>query len=59
MLKEMLSLIYYKFRCSSYNATYYGKTKCHFKVRFSEHMGVSAGTGKKYLPKILLSVIIC
>ena len=44
--KEMRSLICYKFQCSSYNATYYGKTKRHSKVRVSEHMGVSARTGK-------------
>ena len=44
--KEMRSLLCYKFQCSSCNATYYGKTKRHFKVRVSEHMGVSARTGK-------------
>ena len=42
----MRSLLYYKFQCSSCNATYYGKTKRHFKVRVSEHMGVSACTDK-------------
>ena len=42
----MRSLLCYKFQCSSCNATYYGKTKRHFKVRVSEHMGVSARTGK-------------
>ena len=42
----MPSLFCYKFQCSSCNATYYGKTKRHFKVRASEHMGVSAPTGK-------------
>ena len=42
----MRSLLCYKFQCSSCNATYFGKTKRHFKVRFSEHMGVSARTGK-------------
>ena len=42
----MRSLLYYKFQCSSCNATYYGKTKRHFKVRFSEHMEVSARTSK-------------
>ena len=36
----------YKFQCSCCNATYYGKTKLHFKVRVSQHMGVSARTGK-------------
>ena len=35
-----------KFQCSSCNATYYGKTKRHFKVRVSGHVGVSARTGK-------------
>ena len=42
----MRSLLCYKFQCSSCNATYYGKTKRHLKVRVSEHMGVSACTGK-------------
>ena len=35
----MRSLLCYKFQCSSCNATYYGKTKRHFKVRVSKHMG--------------------
>ena len=43
--KEICSVLCYKFQCS-YNATYYGKTKSHFKVCVSEHMGVSACTGK-------------
>ena len=42
----MRSLLCYKFRCSSCNAAYYGKTKRHFNVLVSEHMGVSARTGK-------------
>ena len=42
----MRSLLCYKFQCSSCNATYYGKTKRHFKVHVSEHMGVSTRTGK-------------
>ena len=44
--KEMCFLLCYKLQCSSCNATYYGKIKRHFKVRVSEHMGVSARTGK-------------
>ena len=44
--KEMCSLLCCKFHCSSCNATYYGKTKHHFKVHASENMGVSAHTGK-------------
>ena len=42
----MGSLLCYKFQCSSCNATYYGETKRYFKVRVSEHMGVSPRTGK-------------
>ena len=29
------------------NASYYGKTKRHFKVRMCEYLGVSALTGKR------------
>ena len=39
--------IVYKFRFGCFNATYYGKTMGHFKVRMSEHLGVSALTGKR------------
>ena len=39
--------IVYKFQCGSCNATYYGKTKPHFKVRMCEHLGTSALTGKR------------
>ena len=38
--------IVYKFQCGSCNATYYGKTKRHLKVRMCEHLGISALTGK-------------
>ena len=36
----------YKYKCSDCNATYIGKTKRHSKTRFSEHLGISALTGK-------------
>ena len=39
--------IVYKFQCGSCNATYYGKTKHHFKVRMCEHLGISALSGKR------------
>ena len=39
--------IVYKFQCGSCNATYYGKTKPHFKVRMSEHLEISALIGKR------------
>ena len=38
----LLSRFVYKFQCGSCNATYYGKTKHHFKVRMCEHLGISA-----------------
>ena len=43
----LYSSIVYKFQCGSSNATYYGKTKRHFKVRMCEHLGISALTGKR------------
>ena len=42
----MCSSLCYKFQCSFYNTTYYGKTKRHSKVPVSQHMGISARTGK-------------
>ena len=36
----------YNFTCGSCNASYHGKTFRHFKVRVSEHQGVSPRTGK-------------
>ena len=44
--KTLLSGVVYKFSCGGCNATYIDKTKRHFKKRVSEHMGVSALTGK-------------
>ena len=39
--------IVYKFQCGSCNATYYGKTKRHIKVRMCEQLAISALTGKR------------
>ena len=39
--------IVYKFQCGGCNATYYGKTKRHFKVRICEHFGISEITRKR------------
>ena len=44
--KLLRSGIIYKFQCSGCNATYYGKTIRHLKVRASEHFGISPLTGK-------------
>ena len=43
----LCSGIVYIFNCGGCNATYYGKTKHHFKVRMCEQLGVSALTGKR------------
>ena len=37
----------YKFQHSGCNATYYGKTEHHVKVRMCEHLGISALTGRR------------
>ena len=58
ILKELRSLLCYKSQCSSCNATYCGKTKCHFKVPVSEHMRVSARTGKYIAFLTLLQVSV-
>ena len=43
----LLSGRVYKYKCGGCNATYYGKTKRHSKVRTCEHLGISHLTGKK------------
>ena len=44
--KGLLTNVVYKCLCRNCNFTYYGKTIRHLKVRASEHMGVSALSGK-------------
>ena len=39
--------IVYKFKCGGCNSSYIGESIRHAKTRFSEHMGISALTGKK------------
>ena len=43
----LCSGIVYKFQCGSCRATYYDKTKHHFKVRKCKHLGIFALTGKR------------
>ena len=43
----LLSGLVYRYKCGGCNATYYGKTKHHFKVRICEHLDISHLTGKK------------
>ena len=45
--KMLLSGLAYQYKCGGYNATYYGKTKRHFKVRICEHLGISHLSDKK------------
>ena len=45
--KMFLSGVVYQFKCGGCNATYYGKTKRHFKVRICKHLGISHLADKK------------
>ena len=40
------SHIIYHFKCPSCNAGYVGETRVHFKVRSSQHLGISEWTGR-------------
>ena len=55
--KIFLSGLIYKYKCGGCNATYYGKTKCHFKFRICENLGISHLTGKKEKIENKLTVI--
>ena len=46
VLETLQSNLIYKFLCGSCTACYIGKTYRNFKVRVSEHQGVSPRTGK-------------
>ena len=57
------SNIVYKFTCGRCNATYYGETCCHFKVRVGEHSGISPLMNKRSKSKKLTAnkghMLIC
>ena len=59
----LLSGIVHKFHRDSWKATYYDKTKRHFKVRMCEHFRISALTGKRvkgdYDPAIKEHLLVC
>ena len=42
----LLSGLAYNYKCDGWNATYYGKAKCHFKVRICEHLILTRLTKK-------------
>ena len=50
------SSLIYKFSCGSCTASYTGKTYRHFKVRVSEHQGVSPRTSKPVKGTLFTSV---
>ena len=43
---KLSSHIVYKFMCSCYNATHYGKAQQHFFVRACGHLSITPLTGK-------------
>ena len=45
--KMLPSGLVYQYKCGGCNATYYGNTKRHFKVRICEHLGISHFTEKR------------
>ena len=44
--KKVYSFLVYRYTCSSYSVTYYGKAYCHFFNRAVEHISVSNLTEK-------------
>ena len=59
ILSVLHSRIVYKFQCGSCNATYYGKTKRHFKVRMCEHLRISALSGERVDSAIKEHLLFC
>ena len=45
--KKTRTGIIYRYTCSNYKVTYYGRTFRHFYTRAAEHMGISNFTGKR------------
>ena len=45
--KMLLPGLVYQYNCGGCNATHYGRTKYHFKVRICEHLGISRATEKR------------
>ena len=47
LLYDLVSCVVYKFQCRRCNASYYGKTDRHLKIRSGEHIGICSLTFKK------------
>ena len=43
----LVSVFIYKYKCCGCNATYYEKTKRHFRIRICDHLGISYLTVKE------------
>ena len=44
--EDLFSDLVYLFKCGTCNGTYVGQIRRHYKVRISEHSGISPRTGK-------------
>ena len=53
---DLMSCVVYKFQCGKCNASYYGETDQHLKVRSGEHIGISPLTFKKVKPSAQSSI---
>ena len=51
----LFSGLIYKCKWDGHNATYYGKTKVHFKVQIFKHIGISHLAG----PKVKIANLLC
>ena len=52
------SRVVYSFKCQCCNALYVGQTARHLHTRVSNHLGVSALTGKKRAPAAPSSILV-
>ena len=53
---NLRSFVIYKFKCSSCDATYIGKTFRHFRQRVGEHIGQSHLTDKTFKNRMVTAV---
>ena len=53
---DLMSCVVYKFQCGRCNASYYGETDRHLKIRSGEDIGISPLTFKKVKPSAESSI---